>query len=559
MVSACSSNCTIDIYESKENSIINYNIRASTIYNKYCIIYKENNKQLDVRKFFTFLENRINHITKNVSVLKNISCVEDFIVYKKVALFLRNRPLPFHTTYQSYRDKFLFHDVVHTILRGYSNPKTTDLQKKYGLQHSHYQSFISTKQAFCLLEQTVIFQNYFPGLSTHQEQESLLRICQDRYNHLGYVRTLETYVAEPEDTPLKVNLRKKLLDYITTSISFLYDPNHPSITLLENGSTCFSIAGGWNQHYVGFQFIRDKAGSYYFSLENRDGPSQDPRFHGWIGFYHQDKMYTKSRVHIKVELDSISDPDFLLFLINNANLDSKEASAFSVYNYLYNHLMIKGKGRIVETENERLQLLGWDTTQAVSNAWRRQVNALFSNHLRFNKAYQRVHMNNTCLKSNTCGRETEMASERTRKALELYESYDLCRQMNIKYCFKLTDDMTSDLSPDNFYYSSLASYLKYLKRQNTIKFNSSSFLNRLDECLIQRAACQTDEARQEIEKEVVDILKELDDAMILFKHAFKRIKKLCHQIQNPSIQAEGSLDYTEMYRLLNSIQNPRTP
>lgn len=557
MVCSVGANYIIDTLRVKETSVTSSQYRDVCL--NYLIYNIESGKTLISKKMLGFLEDKVNYLPKNISILKNITSLQGFLLYKKVALFLSHRPLSCTFNFL-YTDKCAFHEVVHTILRGYSNPETTPLQEKYGRLDPQYHAFKSTQKAFDLLKQTVIFQNQCSDLTTHQEQESLLRICTDRYNHFTYVRMLEAYVEAPEDSQLKGEIRKKLIDYITNSILFLYNPDYPSITLLENGSTCFSILGGWHNHYVGFQFIRDTTGSYYFTLENRDKFSQDPRFHGLIGFSYQNKSYTRSRVHIKVELDSILDPNFLLFLINDAHGYYERVTSTSVYNFLYSHLIEKGKGKIIQTEHGTFQTMVEIAKRTLNSIFIKQLNKFFCNHLRSNKAYQRVQIFNTCLKSNTRGREGEMASLATREVLERYESRTLTKELKIKYCFKLTKGLAR---PPN--YSDLRASLNRLKLFNSAIFKSSSFLIRLDEVVNQWADCQehmdflnnqenaehfglgdfyakekakTAEEKIDIENKLVALFEELDEATILFKHSLKRMgyKKNKNVISKQNIQ-----------------------
>lgn len=560
-----SSNYSLNISNFNENQVSkNFNKYVRVCLNKIDGVYtKKDKKILNNRRFFVFLENKLNQLAKNISGLRN------FIFYNKVALFFNKNSITQSDPHleSTLEEKHLFRDIIHTVLRDYAHPETTNLQNKYSFTNGFYQAFVSTKRAFALLKLMATSQIQIPGLTTHQEQESLLNLCKNRYNHLRYLQLLDSYRSlktdkSPAGIEQRGSLKKDLLTFIRYGISRLSKNDHPLITQLENGSTSFTIAGGWYKHYVGFQFIRDAQDNYYFCLENRALPSQDSRFHGYIRFDHKNKKYSKCTVVIKVKLEAILNENFLLFLINDANIFSSKSNTF-VYNQLENYLIDTG-GEIIETElEEMLHPLGLDALDSSSDGvYKQQLNEVFSK-LRSDRTYQRIQPFATCTKSNTCGIDKTIVSKKTWIVSEIHEIFYLAIKMKDRYCFDVTNRI-----PHQTTCLELQSHLTHIKDNHSKRFKSSNYLTALYQNIVKlmgidssiSGLCsayrlisksnpddttlkETARLVKKLEKEIIPVeeslhksFRELIEARILFTHMNKRIEQLKGKFNKPSLE-----------------------
>ena len=118
-----------------------------------------------------------------------------------------------------------------------------------------------------------------------------------------------------------------------------------NITQHPDGSSSFSVLSGSKDHFVVYEFKRDKEGQYYFVIHNRE-PALNQKVHGSNKFEMNNKTYGKTTVEIKVDIGMIQDENFLRGTI------LKQTDMKKSYQTIEAHLLNKG-GIILESDLEK--------------------------------------------------------------------------------------------------------------------------------------------------------------------------------------------------------------
>ncbi|MBA3722866.1 MAG: hypothetical protein H0W88_10770 [Parachlamydiaceae bacterium] len=487
---------------------------------------------------------------------------------KKIIQLIRSQPSIFA------EKNHLFSEITHLGLKGYKHPESEYIQEIYsGLSAKEYSKFRASDAILLLRE--VLSGTKIPGIETKEEVEGLARICLHRQNFRNFI---ENYPVDAIFSFQITEELEKIVPNLSSLIQALIDPEKvkdkdlllSKITTFDNGTQSFVIPGGWKGHYVSYEFRKNSDGTLDFILHNRGDQCSDSRFHGTLEYKSGDKTYRRTSVPIRVSKEVLQNPEFISFLVTEANSSVRDSKAVSVYNKLYDFLITKGKGVIQTSEQEKLltHLIPLSNNLALGE-YKDAIDSTIMKLIKSDPHFHSLQLFGTCVESNSTPPEKSLAPPSVHRALKSYGLGKRVHQLNKQYLIgfsleklKIHDlfDGADELIKQFSYEATLIKKLDDLKK--AIKNNKESNYGKEDK--------QKEELY--IKKQFIDILKtyrsilmssslseelfkqlnyELDIPRILYVHASKRASILLDKLNKPP--KKSSIDINETKQLINKL------
>lgn len=325
------------------------------------------------------------------------------------------------------RKKYKIHVLNQAIgvgLKGTSHPQITELAKKYRGLWSLEHSLLRYDQAMLLLDKVQKKENRNLGLKTLEEQNGLLRICQQRKNILEYARKI-CHVQNISSSPFDL---EALIKEIQENIDLLDDPKSSKVISLNDGSTTFSIIGGWTEHAISYEF-KKKGDDYFFIIHNR-GAGTSSNIHGFVRFENDEgKEYSKTSVPIKVSKDDLKNPVFIQRLIES------QYEKAGPYRFIYQFLIDSGRGTLVKSEIELLleKLYEQYHSPFIIPNMQEEIRQAALLLIQKDHNFHSNQLYGTCVESNLTALEKQMAPDSVIRTLKMSTLTHLVHRISAEY------------------------------------------------------------------------------------------------------------------------------
>lgn len=299
-------------------------------------------------------------------------------------------------------------EAFNGIAKDVVDPEIRKIPRGYGWLAPQAETRKNASRAIHLLNRIVFGED--PSYS-EQEFNELFRLCRHRYQFYLYTAALDHVTC---------GYRKieTLIEEIQSHIDLLTDETSPKILVLEDGSTTFTLPGGWPSHFVSYEFRKEKNG-YYFILHNGGQKVDDKRLHNDLIFRdpQTNQEYGKATVRIKTTKKMIRDPSFIRkLLLGYINIKNP----IHVYDKICEHFIESNKGllekSVVESQLEEIH-------QNFSKAEGINKEKLYLEAIELmkkDKSFHPLALYSTCIASNSDLVEQGMASASTLKKLEFF-------------------------------------------------------------------------------------------------------------------------------------------
>lgn len=306
-------------------------------------------------------------------------------------------------------------------LKDVVDPVVANLQKKYHKLYLSHHSYVKFNFALNLLREDRVCPKL--GIQTPIQKKEIESLIKHRGNVLRYANSINRMGMSAEDV-------HRVVEALKIDINLLGDAENSKITLLLDGTTCFTLPGGWSDHAVYYSF-KKQGESYFFELHNRSHLGDDSRLHGAVHFEIEKKAYAKTVVLIKTSKEDLQNEQFLRILVEACfSPDSHLA-----YDCIYAHFILSRKGQIVKSKEE---VLLEDLHQQFNNPFvdkiRKQeiINASYSLvklDPNFNSLQPKGYL--TCVESNITTLEQRITSDAPRWAVRKFILEQLLKELVI--------------------------------------------------------------------------------------------------------------------------------
>ena len=323
----------------------------------------------------------------------------------KAYRLLLNLPQSSHAAYfesSLFLSDPLLQPAVVARLKGSLTPETAKLYALYptGI---HYASQALTRDRQAKLFLSKMDSGHMPGVNTSAEQAGLLRICQHRHNYGQYAMNMA------------LGKEKEALEDVIENIALLDDPSSSKVIALPDGSTFFSIPGGWSDHAITYGFQK-KGDDYFFEIYNRGDRGGDTVLHGEAVFIHEGKAYAKAMVTIQTTKAVIQNPEFIKDLI----IAVKEPTGKRIYARIREHFSGKGVSVCSKEEVMLEQLYKYlQANPTLKPATKSYLHALAVRLMDLDPHFHSLQSYGSCAESNPTLPEKFMSPPSTRTALKL--------------------------------------------------------------------------------------------------------------------------------------------
>lgn len=225
----------------------------------------------------------------------------------------------------------IFHNLSNRIakrdyIRTYINFAAKGNQSFHSAWHTAYDGQDIFQSAQLRGELAQQFSEKVKDQLTAEQRIDLDRLVKNR-EILAYFSKLFHVVAN------KFTYRP-FIEAVRSRIDELEKPGSDKVVHLKDGSTSFSIPGGYRDngkppqaHAITYEFKRDATGAYFFIIHNRGDGVKDVGMHGKQGFSLNGKEYRKTSVSIPVSKEQIQDKEFWKSLMQAYHVTGKQVDS----------------------------------------------------------------------------------------------------------------------------------------------------------------------------------------------------------------------------------------
>jgi hypothetical protein len=319
------------------------------------------------------------------------------------------------------RSNLLLHEAFNLGLKGKMDKEVERLKWAYaGLGPIRYYA-MKAEQGMHFLDTIKTIDSR--SVKNLREINSLVQLCQHRNNYFNY-----SLIIHNKDS----NISGKTLDtvrVIQDNIDCLDNPHSSRVVSLKDGSTAFSIPGGWFGHLINYEFSK-QGDDYYFIIHNRIPGKNESNLHGFVNFKNDSgKTYCKTRTVIKVSKDTIKDPSFIQALITCSTSDGN-----NIYDYIHKTLITDGLGELVKSEAELLLETLYEQYHSpfINDDTREEIRKAALILIKFDKNFHSKQLYGSCVESCITVFEKEIAPSSIIKKLKKFILFQLITKIQDK-------------------------------------------------------------------------------------------------------------------------------